>query len=851
MRLVLAVIVATMGLGAIVVPVASRAAESFAAKSAEGRPLNLDFETGDLRDWNASGAAFARQPVRGDTVQARRSDSQSRHRGEYWIGTYEFAQDAPVGELTSAPFDVTHPYASFLVGGGHHAETRVEIVDHASSDVLLAVSGQAKEDMSHVAIDLRKHHGKTIVLRLIDNASGGWGHVNFDHFRFHAERPDVPMARPAAVQADDYPHRGLTAEQAVAEMRLPEGFSATVFAAEPDVKQPIAMAIDDRGRVWIAEAYEYPRRAEGKGRDRILIFTDNDGDGQFDERKIFAKGLNLVSGLEVGFGGVWVGAAPYLLFIPDRDGNDVADGEPEVLLDGWGYQDTHETLNAFIWGPDGWLYGCHGVFTHSLVGKPGAPEEERTPLNAGVWRYHPTRREFEVFAHGTSNPWGVDFDDHGQAFCTACVIPHLFHMIQGARYHRQAGRHFNPHTYDDIKTIADHLHYLGATPHSGNDRSDQAGGGHAHAGAMIYLGDAWPPHYRGQIFMNNIHGQRLNVERLKPQGSGFVGSHEPDFLLTRDRASQMLNFRYGPDGNVYVIDWYDMQACHDRTIEQHDRSNGRIYKVVYGDPSPPRIDIVSLDDRQLVGLCLERNDWYVRHARRILQERSQNKRIDEAALERMVELATSHAAADRRLRALWALHVTGELTERVIDQALRDRDAYVRGWALQLAMDDPRIAFHSFMPRVEAMAQEDESQVVRLYLASAAGRLPLSDRWDLLAGLVSHGEDADDRNLPLMYWYAAEPLAAADPARALALGMSAAESIPLIQEYMARRIGGLDSEESLAAIVEALGEASTDPGRHSLLSGMEAALRGRRRAEAPENWQVVYELLLDGSDRAV
>src|SRR5262249_9115334 len=157
---------------------------------------------------------------------------------------------------------------------------------------------------------------------------------------------------------------------------------------------------------------------------------------------------------------------------------------------------------------------------------------------------------FEVFAEGTSNPWGIDFNDWGQAVSTACVIPHLWHVIQGAHYQRQAGEHPNRFVYDDIKTIADHLHYLGASPHSGNDRSDSVGGGHAHCGAMIYLGDAWPERYRNQIFMNNIHGQRANMDTLKVQGSGLVGSHGPDFLLTQDRASQMLNFQCGPDGQV-------------------------------------------------------------------------------------------------------------------------------------------------------------------------------------------------------------------------------------------------------------------------------------------------------------
>lgn len=245
-------------------------------------------------------------------------------------------------------------------------------------------------------------------------------------------------------------------------MTVPPGFQVKLLACEPDVQQPIAMAFDDRGRLWVAEAYSYPTRVEDKdARDRILIFEDTDGDDQFDKRTVFQEQLNLVSGLEIGFGGVWVGAAPNLLFIPDRNGDDTPDGPPEILLDGWGWQDTHETLNAFTWGPDGWLYGCHGVFTHSNVGKPGTPDSERTKINAGIWRYHPQRHSFEVFSEGTSNPWGIDFNDHGHAFQTACVIPHLYHSIQGARYQRQAGQHFNPYTFDDIKTIANHRHWIG------------------------------------------------------------------------------------------------------------------------------------------------------------------------------------------------------------------------------------------------------------------------------------------------------------------------------------------------------------------------------------------------------
>ncbi len=293
-------------------------------------------------------------------------------------------------------------------------------------------------------VDYADLNGDGAVDVVVGNKKGTFVHIQ--------RRTDVPAsdasrdrlidrdsrAKPANIGLP--PNAGLEPDEAAAAITVPEGFAAKLAAGEPMIHQPIAMTFDHRGRLWVAEAHTYPIRApEGEGEDKIIILEDTDQDGDFDHRTVFIEGLNLVSGLEVGFGGVWVGAAPYLMFIPDRDGDDKPDGEPQILLDGFGYHDTHETLNAFIWGPDGWLYGCHGVFTHSKVGKPGTKDEDRTPLNCGVWRYHPTRHEFDVFARGTSNPWGVDFNDYGQAFITACVIPHMYHIIQGARYQRQGG----------------------------------------------------------------------------------------------------------------------------------------------------------------------------------------------------------------------------------------------------------------------------------------------------------------------------------------------------------------------------------------------------------------------------
>ncbi len=839
--------------------------ESFAAPddglkptSADGRPLNLDFESGTLADWTPQGDAFAGQPIQGDTVSARRVDMRSRHLGNYWIGGFEKVGDAPVGTLTSASFQATARFASFYVGGGNSSKTRVELYAVGEEKPFFTISGSQAEDLSRVIVDLQRVRDREMFIRLVDEASGGWGHLNFDHFRLHVAKPGPLTPASSPLVADEYPHTGLDAAAAAAAMKLPEGFRVSVCAAEPDVRQPIAMALDDRGRTWIAEAYEYPLRAEGqRGRDQILVFEDTNGDGQFDSRKVFYEGLNLVSGIEVGFGGVWVGAAPYLMFIPDHDGDDVADSEPQIVLDGWGYEDTHETLNTFIWGPDGWLYGCHGVFTHSLVGKPGSAAEDRTAINAGVWRYHPLRHEFEVFAHGTSNPWGVDFNDHGDAFVTACVIPHLYHIIPGARYQRQAGEHFNKNTYADISTIADHLHYLGSNPHGGNGKSDEAGGGHAHAGAMIYLGGQWPEKYRDVLFMNNIHGQRLNTDLLVPNGSGYVGQHGPDFLLTGDQASQILNMRYGPDGQVTFIDWYDMQACHRPQVEVHDRSNGRIYKISYGESKPIQVNLAELSDLELAEHCLNDNDWYVRHARRQLQERAAERKISPDAIERLVEIATQHPDDTRRLRAMWARHAVGAFDSALFKQILQDTSPYVRAWGLRLLVEQRRSGHDmAQLTTAEAallrdMARADASPIVRQAIASALDKMPPAQRWSILPGLVSHPQDAGDHNLPLMFWYAMEPLADADPDRALALGMTAGESIPLLREFMLRRVAGSGGLVALERMTAALNKTTDTQVQLTFLDAMRAALSGQRRAQKPKGWDAVFVRLASSPDRQV
>ena len=406
----------------------------------------------------------------------------------------------------------------------------------------------------------------------------------------------------------------LTPAEALKRITLPEGFRVTLFAGEPDVSQPISTAFDERGRLWVAECYSYESSGgpwKSAVRDRILVFEDTDGDGTFDKRKVFWDGAQNLTSVLPGHGGVWACSTPSVIFIPDKDRDDVPDGEPVAILDGWNDGKIgHCVVNGLQWGPDGWLYGNQGIQGDSKVGKPGAPDAERVLFNGGIWRYHPARKVFEVVCEGTTNPWGLDWDDHGQAFFTNCVIGHLWHVVPGAHCERMYGKDYTPNTYGLLKAASDHVHFAGKdwTKSRTGQEHDVLGGGHAHAGAMFYLGGQWPEAYRDSIFMVNIHGRRVNTDRLERRGSTYVGRHGPDFLRSGDPWFRALNLKYGPDGGVILNDWTDVGECHDtKTVH---RTSGRLYKIVYGTPKPVEpFDLAKRTDAELVALQLHANDW--------------------------------------------------------------------------------------------------------------------------------------------------------------------------------------------------------------------------------------------------
>ncbi|HEY2146696.1 MAG TPA: dehydrogenase, partial [Pirellulales bacterium] len=404
-----------------------------------------------------------------------------------------------------------------------------------------------------------------------------------------------------------------------------------------------------------------------------------------------------------------------------------------------------------------------------------------------------------------------------------------------------------------LDATSDHLHWGGGdwtTSRGGHGIHSEAGGGHAHAGAMVYLGDNWPDRYRNSIFMCNIHGNRVNNDLLERSGSGYVGRHGKDFLLAGDVWFRGLNLKYGPDGGVYLSDWSDNGECHN--VAETNRETGRMYKIVYGDPAKPPadLDLEKLSDAELVKLQDHKNDWYVRHSRRILQERAAGGADMTAVNRQLREMFDVEPHVPRKLRALWALHVTGGATPEFLLAQLRHESEYVRGWAIQFLVED-RQPSQAARDEFARMASRDPSAFVRLNLSSALQRMPVDERWAIAGGLVGHGDDASDHDLPLMIWYGIEPTVAANPQAALEFVAQC--QIPLIRRFIARRIGLIDDPErspaAMAALVKSIGE-TEDRGRQlDLLGGLHDALRGRRDVPPPKSWTAVYRNLAGSADR--
>jgi putative membrane-bound dehydrogenase-like protein len=522
----------------------------------------------------------------------------------------------------------------------------------------------------------------------------------------------------------------LSPAEALQKMTVPPGFQVELVASEPDIVNPVAMTFDERGRIWITESLEYPRSDPGPGRDRIKVLEDTDGDGKADRFTVFADGFNIPSGIAVGYGGVWVANSPDILFLKDVDGDGKADSR-EVVVSGFGRSDTHELPNSLTWGPDGWLYGWNGVFNQSRVTHRGKTYK----FTCAIFRINPRTRDFELFCEGTSNPWGIAWDTEGSAFASACVIDHLWHLTETGYYHRQGGAY--PAFTWKLGSIVSHNHQKAA-----------------YCGIHFFDSDAYPLEYRERLFMGNIHGNCINVDRLSRQGSTYRALPEPDFLSAHDAWFMPVSQKTGPDGCLYVLDWYDRYHCYQdarRDPQGIDRLKGRLYRVRYQDtPRAGQFDLAQESGDRLIERLRSPNVYFRDIAQRLLAERDAG-----ATRPKLQSLVLDNAAARKaRMHALWALIGTGRIDPEFHRQLLANSDPGIRAWGVRAAgnfgTDD-----RSIRAAVVALARDPEPDVA-LQVAIAAPKLPGVDPVAVLVDVLAHC--GDDALTPHICWENLHPL---------------------------------------------------------------------------------------------
>ncbi|MGV3773124.1 MAG: PVC-type heme-binding CxxCH protein [Verrucomicrobiales bacterium] len=640
----------------------------------------------------------------------------------------------------------------------------------------------------------------------------------------------------------------LSIEEAQKKFTVPEGFEVRNFASEPDVINPVAMTWDERGRLWVVELYEYPLGAPAgtKPRDCIKILEDTNNDGKADKVTVFADGLNLATGILLGYGGAFVGQAPHLLFMKDTNGDDVADTR-DVVMTGFGLEDRHELLNGFTWGPDGHLYMTHGVFTFSKVKAPLRPDDDGVQMTAAVARFHPEKKKFEVFAEGTSNPWGVDFDAAGNAFVSACVIDHLFHMAPGGIYVRQAGAPPHPYAYQLLPSIVDHNHFRAA-----------------YAGVQVYQGNQFPQEYLGTIMMGNIHDSSIHQDKLTPDGASFRASFMKDFVRANDGWFRPVSAQVGPDGALWIMDWYDKYPCYQNANadpEGVDRERGRIWRVVYTGknkgaqiPShPAKMNLAKASVDELVQTLSHPNVWQRRMAQRILTERK-----EVSAKAGALSLLENGKTSDARLAALWTLFGIGVADDSVLDKAANDKDFAIRTWAARLT-GERQIGSEADLDRLELLAA-DTHPAVKVAVATAlrqyaSGSLTVNtppvvrlprNPGSIYAKLMS-GDSADPL-LAFMIWMAGEPGFARNPEPVLQWfaesGMANPKMSGLLLKKAMRRISDSPDSNHMAMAINFLGSLNNEaaPIIIPTLEGLIEGEKGRGRGVSSSGSQTLAKL---------
>lgn len=631
-------------------------------------------------------------------------------------------------------------------------------------------------------------------------------------------------------------------EEAAGNFQTFKGFKMELVASEPQIAQPLYISFDHRGRMWVVQYRQYPMPAglkvvkydqylraifdkvpepppHGvKGLDRVTVLEDADGDGKYESIRDVITGLNIVSSVVVGRGRIWVLNPPYLLSYPDADDDGVPDGDPAVEISGFGLEDTHSVTNSLRWGPDGWLYAANGSTTTATINT--AATKNLHYKGQCIWRFHPVTKVFEIFGEGGGNTFSTEFDSKGRAFSgTNGGNTRGMHYVQGMYGEKNWGKHgplTNPYAFG----FFEHMKHEGF-----NERFPQA--------FMIYEGGSWPAKYNHNVINANSLHNRVQASELIPDTSTWRTRDTDLLAITPDRWFRPVDIKAGPDGNVYLADWYDSRLTHVDPRDNWHKASGRLYRLRYeGASNYKPVNLAKTPWAELLANFSSPNKWLRQATQVVLADRK-----DAAILPAASKMLFEGGDAQASLEALWAIHSAGGLSDELALKAMDHADPFVRLWAVRL-IGDRRECSAAVGDKLKIMACNEANVEVRSQLAGSAKRLPGAVALPMIRGLALHGEDATDVHLPLRIWWAMESKAASD--RAAMLEMMSDKSLwsqPIFEKFLVgrlmRRYALAGEPEDLLACAKLL-EMSPDPKFTRLLvEGMDEAFKGRSLSDLP------------------
>jgi putative membrane-bound dehydrogenase-like protein len=620
--------------------------------------------------------------------------------------------------------------------------------------------------------------------------------------------------------------------ESMKHMHLPEGFEVQLFAADPDIAKPIAMAWDERGRLWIAETADYPNdmQVPGKGHDRIRILEDTDGDGRADRFTLFADKLSIPTGLAFANGGVIVAQAPDMLFLKATKGDDHADVR-KVLLHGWGTTDTHSGPSNLRPGFDNWVWGTVGY--SGFRGTVGGRDQR---FGQGVWRMKPDGSELEFLTPTSNNTWGLGLRETGDVFASTANNQHSVYLglpnrvFEGVRgWHGQGSL-----------GIEDHKKFHPITPFV--RQVDVHGGFTAACGHAVYTARSFPPEYWDRAaFVCEPTGHLVHVDWLTPDGSSFVSKDGWNILASDDEWTAPIMAEVGPDGALWVIDWYNYIVQHNPTpsgfttgkgnayeTPLRDKTHGRIYRIVYtgAKPTPrPRLDQAGAEE--LVATLGNDNLWWRQTAQRLLVERGKP-----GVLPLLAARVTDTKNGPAALHALWTMHGLGAFASpqsiwlETARAGLTHPDPAVRRAALGVL---PRTADSVALVLATKCLTADDPHVW-LDALVALGEMPGSkESAAALVAFLQEPRNANDRFLPT-----AAVSAAARSDLAFLQAAAAAEPKADVQSALTRavrvvaeHVGRQAPADSAAPLLAALGKARPAVAE-ALLTGLAAGWPSNR-----------------------